>query len=87
MKSIGMIGIGLMGHGIAANIARHGSRWRCWSTPATSRLDTLKRAGVRTLASAAVLRTFGTGVREGGPDAMVLELVDLLAACGAGAGQ
>ena len=35
----------------------------------------------------AVLRTFDAGVRDGGPDAMVLELVDLLAQRGANFGQ
>ena len=43
-QRIGMVGIGLMGHGIASNIARSTAiRWRCSSTPATSRSTRSRR--------------------------------------------
>lgn len=55
MKRIGMVGIGLMGHGIATNIARHGHALAVLEHAGNQPLDTLRMAGVRTLASAAAL--------------------------------
>ncbi len=55
MKSIGMVGIGLMGHGIATNIARHGYPLTVLEHAGNQPLDMLRLAGVRTRASAAAL--------------------------------
>ncbi len=55
MKRIGMVGIGLMGHGIATNIARHGYPLAVLEHVGNQPLDTLRLAGVRTQASAAAL--------------------------------
>jgi 3-hydroxyisobutyrate dehydrogenase-like beta-hydroxyacid dehydrogenase len=48
MKNIGMVGIGLMGHGIARNLARHGHRLAVLEHPGNQPLDELKAAGVAT---------------------------------------
>jgi 3-hydroxyisobutyrate dehydrogenase-like beta-hydroxyacid dehydrogenase len=55
MKKIGMIGIGLMGHGIASNIVRHGYALSVLEHPGNQPLDDLKKAGARTCSSAATL--------------------------------
>jgi 3-hydroxyisobutyrate dehydrogenase-like beta-hydroxyacid dehydrogenase len=55
MKKIGMIGIGLMGHGIATNIAKHGYELTVLEHPGNQPLDTLRLAGVRSQASATAL--------------------------------
>jgi 3-hydroxyisobutyrate dehydrogenase-like beta-hydroxyacid dehydrogenase len=55
MKRVGMVGIGLMGHGIATNIAKHGYPLTVLEHAGNQPLDTLKLAGVRTVASAATL--------------------------------
>ena len=55
MKNIGMVGVGLMGHGIATNIARHGYSLTVLEHAGNQPLDTLKMAGVRTQSSAAAL--------------------------------
>ncbi len=55
MKRIGMVGVGLMGHGIATNIARHGYPLTVLEHPGNQPLDTLRMAGARTLASAVAL--------------------------------
>ena len=55
MKNIGMVGVGLMGHGIATNIARHGYPLTVLEHVGNQPLDTLKMAGVRTQSSAAAL--------------------------------
>jgi 3-hydroxyisobutyrate dehydrogenase-like beta-hydroxyacid dehydrogenase len=55
MKTIGMIGIGLMGHGIASNLARHGHSLVLFEHPGNQPLDGLKAAGARTASSAAKL--------------------------------
>jgi len=34
---VGMVGIGLMGHGIASNLSRHGHALRLFEHPGTSR--------------------------------------------------
>ncbi|HYP85054.1 NAD(P)-dependent oxidoreductase [Variovorax sp.] len=53
--SIGMVGIGLMGHGIASNIARHGYPLTVLEHPGNQPLDALKAAGARSVASLADL--------------------------------
>jgi len=45
MKKIGMIGIGLMGHGIACNIVKHGYPLTVLSHPGNQPLDLLTAAG------------------------------------------
>ena len=55
MKKIGMIGIGLMGHGIASNILRHGYTLSVLEHPGNQPLDELKKAGARPHRSAATL--------------------------------
>lgn len=54
-QKIGMIGIGLMGHGIARNIARHGYPLTVLEHAGNQPLDELKAAGVTTHTSAAAL--------------------------------
>ncbi|WPH17233.1 NAD(P)-dependent oxidoreductase [Variovorax paradoxus] len=54
-KNIGMIGIGMMGHGIASNIARHGYPLAVLEHPGNQPLDTLKAAGARSFTRAAEL--------------------------------
>ncbi|MDP9971851.1 3-hydroxyisobutyrate dehydrogenase-like beta-hydroxyacid dehydrogenase [Variovorax paradoxus] len=54
-KNIGMIGIGMMGHGIASNIARHGYPLAVLEHPGNQPLDALKAAGARSFARAAEL--------------------------------
>ena len=55
MKKIGMVGIGMMGHGIARNIAKHGYPLTVLEHAGNQPLDELKAAGVTTQASAATL--------------------------------
>jgi len=55
MKKIGMIGIGLMGHGIASNILGHGYMLSVLEHPGNQPLDDLKKAGARSCRSAATL--------------------------------
>lgn len=50
---IGMIGIGLMGHGIAANLLKHGHALTVLEHPGNQPLDALLAAGAATRASAA----------------------------------
>lgn len=52
---IGMVGIGLMGHGIASNIAKHGYPLTVLEHPGNQPLDALKAAGVASEASTAAL--------------------------------
>jgi 3-hydroxyisobutyrate dehydrogenase-like beta-hydroxyacid dehydrogenase len=52
-KNVGMVGIGLMGHGIASNIVRHGHSLAVLEHPGNQPLDTLTAAGVVGLHSAA----------------------------------
>ena len=54
-QNIGMIGIGMMGHGIASNIARHGYPLAVLEHPGNQPLDALKAAGARSFARAADL--------------------------------
>jgi 3-hydroxyisobutyrate dehydrogenase-like beta-hydroxyacid dehydrogenase len=55
MQKIGMIGIGLMGHGIASNIIRRGYVLSVLEHPGNQPLDDLKEAGARACRSAATL--------------------------------
>ena len=52
MKKIGMVGIGLMGHGIASNIVKHGYPLTVLEHAGNQPLDALKAAGVQTRTSA-----------------------------------
>jgi 3-hydroxyisobutyrate dehydrogenase-like beta-hydroxyacid dehydrogenase len=47
MKKIGMVGIGLMGHGIASNIARRDYELAVFEHPGNQPLDDLKAAGAK----------------------------------------
>ena len=53
--AIGMIGIGLMGHGIASNIVRHGHALTVLEHLGNQPLDALKAAGARSVADIAAL--------------------------------
>lgn len=55
MKRIGMIGIGLMGHGIASNLIRRGYILSVLEHPGNQPLDDLKKAGARACGSIATL--------------------------------
>ncbi|MBU3651723.1 MAG: NAD(P)-dependent oxidoreductase [Limnohabitans sp.] len=48
MKQIGMIGIGLMGHGIASNLQKHGHALTLLDHPGNQPLDALKAGGAKT---------------------------------------
>ena len=54
-QKIGMVGIGLMGHGIARNILKHGYPLTVLEHPGNQPLDELKAAGAGTHTSAAAL--------------------------------
>lgn len=47
-KNVGMIGIGMMGHGIASNVIKKGWPLAVMEHPGNQPLDTLKAAGART---------------------------------------
>ncbi|MBK6006846.1 NAD(P)-dependent oxidoreductase [Ramlibacter ginsenosidimutans] len=47
MKKIGMVGIGLMGHGIASNIIKHDYELGVFEHPGNQPLDDLKAAGAK----------------------------------------
>ena len=49
---IGMVGIGLMGHGIASNLVKHGHELVLLEHPGNQPLDTLKAAGATSVAGA-----------------------------------
>lgn len=55
MKRIGMIGIGMMGHGIASNILKHGYPLAVLEHPGNQPLDQLKAGGATSFARAADL--------------------------------
>jgi 3-hydroxyisobutyrate dehydrogenase-like beta-hydroxyacid dehydrogenase len=55
MKNVGMVGIGLMGHGIAKNILKHGHPLCVLEHAGNQPLDELKAAGATTRTSAADL--------------------------------
>jgi 3-hydroxyisobutyrate dehydrogenase-like beta-hydroxyacid dehydrogenase len=52
MKKIGMVGIGLMGHGIATNLQKHGYALNLFEHPGNQPLDALLAGGARAFASA-----------------------------------
>jgi len=54
-KKIGLIGVGMMGHGIASNIVKHGHALAVLEHPGNQPLDTLKAAGVTTFQTAGEL--------------------------------
>lgn len=51
MKKIGMIGIGLMGHGIASNLQKHGHALTLLDHPGNQPLDALLAGGAQTAAT------------------------------------
>lgn len=51
MKTIGMVGIGMMGHGIASNLVKHGYELVLFEHPGNQALDTLKAAGASSVHS------------------------------------
>ena len=53
--AVGMVGIGLMGHGIASNLVKHGHMLAVLEHAGNQPLDALKVAGVQTFQSAAAL--------------------------------
>jgi len=55
MKKIGMVGIGMMGHGIAMNVQKHGYELAVLEHPGNQPLDSLKAGGAQTFTSAAAL--------------------------------
>ncbi|WP_144113191.1 NAD(P)-dependent oxidoreductase [Paraburkholderia sp. BCC1886] len=54
-QRIGMIGIGLMGHGIARNVLKHGYPLTVVEHPGNQPLDELRASGVKTVQSGAAL--------------------------------
>jgi 3-hydroxyisobutyrate dehydrogenase-like beta-hydroxyacid dehydrogenase len=54
-KKIGLIGVGLMGHGIASNLVKHGHVLSVLEHPGNQPLDALKAAGVTSHARARAL--------------------------------
>lgn len=57
IRRVGMVGIGLMGHGIAGNLVKHGHALAMLEHPGNQPLDALKAAGAVGLHSAAELAT------------------------------
>jgi 3-hydroxyisobutyrate dehydrogenase-like beta-hydroxyacid dehydrogenase len=55
MKKIGIIGIGMMGHGIASNVLKHGYELAVFEHPGNQPLDALKAGGATSFTSAAEL--------------------------------
>ncbi|MBU1359942.1 MAG: NAD(P)-dependent oxidoreductase [Gammaproteobacteria bacterium] len=55
MKKIGLIGVGMMGHGIAANLLKHGHPLAILDHPGNQPIDDLKAAGAVTHGSASAL--------------------------------
>ena len=49
---IGMVGIGMMGHGIAVNLVKHGHELVLLEHPGNQPLDALKAAGAASVPSA-----------------------------------
>ncbi len=56
-KMIGMIGIGMMGHGIATNLLKHGHDLAVLEHPGNQPLDALRAAGALSFTSASELAT------------------------------
>ena len=57
MKNLGMIGVGLMGHGIASNLVKKGHALTVLEHAGNQPLDDLRAAGVRTARTPAQLAT------------------------------
>ena len=57
MKKIGMVGIGLMGHGIATNLLKHGHELAVFDHPGNQPLDELKAAGAQVMRDLSELAT------------------------------
>jgi 3-hydroxyisobutyrate dehydrogenase-like beta-hydroxyacid dehydrogenase len=55
MKKIGMVGIGMMGHGIASNLQKHGHELTVLDHPGNQPLDALKAGGARVVGTAAAV--------------------------------
>jgi 3-hydroxyisobutyrate dehydrogenase-like beta-hydroxyacid dehydrogenase len=55
MKTIGMVGVGLMGHGIATNLAKHGFNLVLFEHNGNQPLESLKAAGATVVKSLAEL--------------------------------
>jgi len=55
VKKIGMVGIGMMGHGIATNVQKHGYELAVLEHAGNQPLEALKAAGARTFTSAEML--------------------------------
>jgi len=55
MKTIGIVGVGMMGVGIATNLQKHGHPLNLLEHPGNQPLDGLVRGGARTFAGAAAL--------------------------------
>jgi len=55
MKKIGMVGIGMMGHGIARNVQKHGYELAVLEHPGNQPLDALKAGGAQSFTSASAL--------------------------------
>ncbi len=55
MAKVGMVGIGLMGHGIASNLVKHGHTLTVLEHPGNQALDALKAAGATSVADGATL--------------------------------
>ena len=62
MKKIAMVGIGLMGHGIASNVLKHGYELALFEHPGNQPLDKLKAGGARSFSSAAQLAAWADTV-------------------------
>jgi 3-hydroxyisobutyrate dehydrogenase-like beta-hydroxyacid dehydrogenase len=57
VKKIGMVGIGMMGHGIASNVQKHGYELAVLEHAGNQPLEALKAAGARSFTSAEMLAT------------------------------
>ncbi|CUJ69027.1 NAD(P)-dependent oxidoreductase [Achromobacter kerstersii] len=55
MAKVGMVGIGLMGHGIASNLVKHGHSLTLLEHPGNQPLDALKAAGAASVTTGAAL--------------------------------
>src|ERR1051325_1515830 len=64
-QRIALIGVGLMGHGIATNLVKHGHKLAVLEHPGSQPLDALKAAGVTTQCSAKALAQGDDGVIAG----------------------
>ena len=58
MRNVGMVGIGMMGHGIASNIAKRGYGLGLFEHPGNQPLDALKAAGAKSFDSLSQLAAY-----------------------------